>query len=238
MTSRLDAATVRARLDAVRGRIARAADRAGRDPASIELVAVTKTHPEETLRALLEAGHDLFGENRVQELLAKRAAFEAEPPPTPARWRMIGHLQRNKVASVVGRVERIESVDSLRLIDEIERQAARLGIVQRVLLEINVGGEDCKTGAPPEELPAMIRRLGASPHLRGEGLMTVPPWSERAEDARLHFRRLRELLHAAPAGGSFVPRDLSMGMSHDFEVAIEEGATSVRIGSLLLGSRA
>jgi hypothetical protein len=221
-----------ARLAAVRARIAAAAERAGRPAGEIELVAVTKTHPPEAVRALFESGHRAVGENRVQELIAKMDALGGE-----GEWHLIGHLQRNKAAAIVGRAALIHSVDSVRLIEELNKRAEAKGVVQRVLLEINVAGEANKTGAEPEALGAMIEALAAAPNLRAEGLMTMAPYSDDPEAARPHFARLRELPASIPPSPHFRPIHLSMGMSGDFEVAIEEGATIVRIGTAILGER-
>ncbi len=220
------------RLAEIRARMASAAQRAGRSPDDITLIAVTKTHPVETLDSLIGLGQLDLGENRVQEMTDKIQKLGDR-----ARWHFIGHLQRNKVVQVVGRVAFIHSVDSVRLIGEIEKRAAVMGAIQRVLLEINLGGEEAKTGALPEELPAMLDALSRAPHIRAEGLMTVPPYDENSERSRPYFVRLREIMANIPQSASFRPLHLSMGMSGDFEVAIEEGATMIRVGTALLGER-
>jgi PLP dependent protein len=224
--------TVAERLARVRARIADAARRVGRDPREITLVAVSKGQPADAVRQAIASGQDLFGENRVQEALAKMAAVGK-----PAHWHLIGHLQRNKASQAAGRFQLIHSVDSVRLIDELERLAAAAGREQALLLQINVSGEASKSGAPPGELPSLLDRLDASPHLRGEGLMTIPPWSEDPETTRPHFARLRDLLAGIGCRRRFAARHLSMGMSHDFEVAIAEGATLVRVGTAIFGQR-
>jgi pyridoxal phosphate enzyme (YggS family) len=221
------------RLGAIRARLAAAARRAGRDPADVTLIAVSKTHPAGRVSELLAAGQRDFGENRVQEALPKLAAVGPGP-----RWHLIGHLQTNKVASIVGKFELIHSVDSVRLIEELERRAGAAGLTQRILLQVNVAGEASKSGAPPEGLTELLTALERAPHLRAEGLMTIPPFDLDAEAARPHFARLRALLENIPASAAFTPRHLSMGMSGDFEVAIEEGATLVRVGTALFGARA
>jgi hypothetical protein len=221
-----------ARLADVRERLAAAARRAGRRADDIALVAVSKTHPVELLRAAVAAGQTLFGENRVQEALPKIDALAGA-----ARWHLIGHLQTNKVNQAVGRFELIHSVDSVRLIEALEARAARLPIVQPILLQLNVAGEASKFGAPPEELPALLDALAAAPHLRAEGLMTMPPYDPDPEAGRPHFTRLRELMAELPPVAHFTPRRLSMGMSGDYEVAIEEGATLLRVGTAIFGER-
>ncbi len=222
---------LRERLAAVRERIERAARRAGRDPAAVELVAVTKTHPADAVRAAVDAGQSLFGENRLQEALPKMDAVGPGP-----RWHLIGHLQRNKAAAV-GRFELIHSVDSTRLIEELERRAAAADTQQAILLQLNVAGEASKFGAAPADLPALLAALAAAPHLRALGLMTIPPWDDDPERTRPHFSALRRLLEEAQGPPNFEKKHLSMGMSGDFEVAIEEGATLVRLGSALFGPR-
>lgn len=234
---------LRERLARVRERIARAAERAGRSPDSVRLVAVTKTHPAEAIAELLAAGCDTIGENRVQEFLAKTDALRAlGVDPSRLRTRFVGHLQRNKADKIVRRVESIDSVDSTRLVEAIERRAAEWNAVQPILVELNVGMEPNKTGADPGDLPAILDAAERSPHVRVEGLMTVPPYDPDPETARPHFRRLREIRDAwnAERGETerVALRELSMGMSGDFEIAIEEGATMVRVGSALMGERA
>jgi hypothetical protein len=223
----------RNRIREIRGRIDAAARRAGRDPAAVTLVAVSKTFPVETVRLAAGAGQADFGENRVQEALAKLEALNDLRP----RWHLIGHLQRNKVSVAAGRFELIHSVDSSRLIEALEQRAAALEIRQRVLLQLNVAGEASKFGAPPEALGELIEALGAAPHLSCEGLMTIPPWSDDPEAARPHFARLRGLAGQLPETTNVRPLHLSMGMSGDFEVAVEEGATLVRVGSAIFGRR-
>ncbi|GAB4371830.1 MAG: YggS family pyridoxal phosphate-dependent enzyme [Acidobacteriota bacterium] len=221
------------RLGAVRERIARAAARAGRDPAAITLVAVTKTVTPPRIAEAIEAGQRDFGENRVQE------ALEKIPHLPPVRWHMIGHLQRNKARKVVGRFELIHSVDTPRLVDTLDRLGRERGLVVRTLIEVNVGGEASKSGIAPEELPALLDHAAGREGLSVEGLMTVPPWTDDPQDARPYFAalaRLREREAAVRRPGVRLAH-LSMGMSHDFEVAIEEGATIVRVGSAIFGPR-
>lgn len=227
---------LRARLEAVRERIAAAAQRAGRNAEEIKLVVVTKTHSAEAVAALFSLDHTAVGENRVQEALAKMDAVHSQVG-IPGEWHLIGHLQRNKTAQVVGRIALIHSVDSVRLIQEIEKQAAKKNVMQSILLELNVAREVNKTGAAPEDLPVMLDALAGAPHVRAEGLMTMAPYDDNPEKSRPYFANLREILHSIPRLAHFTPRHLSMGMSADYEVAIEEGATIVRIGTAIMGER-
>lgn len=226
-------AEIRACAGKIRACIAAAARRAGRPPEAVTLVAVTKTYPLAVLLAALEAGLDIFGESRIQEALPKIEAIG-----TRAEWHLIGHLQRNKVDQAVGKFALIHSVDSLRLIQALEAQAKAMGVTQRILLQLNVSGEKSKYGALPEALPALLEALERSPHLSGEGLMTIPPYDPDPEASRRYFRRLKEILAETGARPRFTPRHLSMGMSGDFETAVEEGATLVRVGSAIFGERA
>lgn len=221
-----------ARLQAVHDRIAAAAARAGRAPDTVELVAVSKTFPAEVVRTFWEAGQTVFGENRVQEAAAKIPEL-----PGAARWHLIGHLQKNKVRRALPLFELIHGVDSLDLAAAIDRVAAEEGLFPRVLLEVNVAGEASKFGFRPDVLEREIEALLALPRLQIEGLMTIAPYAEEPEAARPHFAGLRELRDrlAARAGVPF--STLSMGMSGDFEVAVEEGSTLVRVGSAIFGHR-
>ena len=216
--------SVRERLAEVRGRIERAAARAGRDPRSITLVAVTKVFPASAICEAYEAGVRDFGENYVQE-------FETKAPVVRdlagARFHMIGHLQSNKARRAAELFHVIETVDSARLAHRLDEAAQPLDI----MLEVKLSAEQAKSGAAPAELPAIMAAVRASKNLRLLGLMTMPPWSDDAEPSRPYFRRLREL------GAEHGLPHLSMGMSHDFEVAIEEGATFIRIGTALFGKR-
>ncbi len=222
------------RLAGVRERIERAARRAGRDPSSVTLVAVSKTVEPARILEAIEAGQRDFGENRVQEALDKI-------PRLPAvRWHMVGHLQRNKARRVVGRFELIHSVDSLKLVDVLDRLGRERGFVVRALVEVNVGGEASKSGVAPEDLPALLDHAAGREGLAIEGLMTVPPWAEDPQDARPFFAALARLRDRESRAARPAVRleHLSMGMSHDFEVAIEEGATIVRVGTAIFGPRA
>lgn len=227
--------TVAERVHVVLSKIRRAAEKAGRRPDSIRLVAVTKTVPVARIQAGLEAGLTIFGENRLQEALLKIAALQQ----TPARWHFIGHLQRRKVKSVIGVFDLVHSVDSVELAEEINRRAAEAGIRQEVLLEVNIGNEPTKTGFRSEDVIGSIRAMSMLPHLRIKGLMTIPPLTSDAEQARPYFSQLRHLAAriADLASPSVTMRELSMGMSNDYEVAIEEGATLVRVGTAIFGAR-
>jgi hypothetical protein len=226
-------------LEAVRQRVAVAARRAGRDPSEIRIVAVTKGHPLEAVREAAAEGLLDVGENRVQEALEKQAAW----PDAPVRWHLIGHLQTNKARKAVGRFVLIHSVDSVRLADELDRAATARGLVQDVLVQVNVAREPQKTGAAPEEAEAVAGRVARLPGLRFLGLMTMAPLTDDAGVLRATFRALRELRDRLAAGSSVLPAsrcplELSMGMSNDFEIAVEEGATLLRLGTVLFGERA
>lgn len=216
----------------VQQRIAAACARAGRDPSSVTLLAVTKSHPPEIVRAAAQCGLTLFGENKVQEAKAKIPLC-----PGRVRWHMIGHLQTNKVRDAVQLFEMIQSVDSLHLAQEINKRAEQAAKTLPVLLEINIVGEASKFGYQPAQLLQDLNHLNALPRLEIHGLMTVPPWSPVAERARPAFQKLRELkTRCEDILGVPLPH-LSMGMTGDFEVAIEEGATLVRVGTALFGTR-
>ena len=221
-----------ANLEAVRNRIAEACNRAGRDPSTVMLLPVTKTHPPDTIKAAAELGLMVFGENKVQEAKAKISLC-----PGRLRWQMIGHLQSNKCRDAVWFFEMIQSVDSLSLAQEINKRADQAAKTMPILLEVNVAGEASKFGYRPEQLLADLREINALPRLEIHGLMTLPPWTAEAEKIRPYFRRARELKsECEEILGAPLPQ-LSMGMSGDFEVAIEEGATIVRIGTALFGPR-
>jgi len=227
----------RARLDAVQDRIERAARRAGRDPGAVTLVAASKTVPVERLVEAVACGLRIFGENRVQEALAKMEAFAR--PPAQVEFHLIGPLQPNKVNHVVGRFALLHAVDRLDVAERLDRVARERGITQPVLLEVNVSGETTKHGFSSDELAGVAERMGTWTGLRVGGLMTIPPLADHPEEARPHFRRLRELAEQVEVlripGISMA--ELSMGMSGDFDVAIEEGATMIRVGRALFGPR-
>jgi PLP dependent protein len=225
-------------LSAIHEHIARAARRAGRNPDDVALMAVTKTFPAELILEAYEAGQRLFGENRVQEF-AEKAGRLAEL--RDAQFHMIGHLQSNKVAKAVEIFRAIDSLDSAKLAQRLNVASEKLGKTLDVLIEINVGGEQAKTGIAHDsaELEAILSQAPEWEHLHIRGLMTVPPFSEDPEGARPYFRQLREVRDRVAAQDfPAVSFDvLSMGMSHDFEVAIEEGSTCVRLGTAIFGGR-
>lgn len=223
------------RWQAVRERVAAAARRVGRDPAEVTVVAVSKTVPADVLRLAHAAGIRDLGENRAQELRAKRAALA----DLDLRWHFVGRLQTNKVKDVVGEVALIHSLDRWALAEALDRRARARGVRQPCLVQVNVSGEATKAGLPPGEVADFLRRVAALPGIQVLGLMTIAPAVEDPEQARGTFRALRELAAAlrreAPPGVEL--RHLSMGMSGDFEVAVEEGATLVRIGTAIFGPR-
>jgi pyridoxal phosphate enzyme (YggS family) len=230
--------SIASNLAAIRERIARAALPAGRNPADVALMAVSKTQPAANLIEAYHAGQRLFGENRVQEFADK---FPQLAELGDAEFHMIGHLQTNKTAKAAEIFGAVDSIDSAKLAQRLNDAAAKFGKTLDVLIEINVGGEEAKSGVAPNspELDSILRQASTWPYLRLRGLMTVPPFTEDRENARPYFRQLRELrdrLAACnlPAMNFDV---LSMGMSHDFEVAIEEGSTCVRIGTAIFGDR-
>ena len=217
----------------VRAKIAAAARRAGRSPEDVEIVAVTKTHGAEVVEEAWRAGLRIVGENKVQE-----AAWKKPMCPSGPEWHLIGHLQGNKVRHALALFDFIHSVDSAKLADRINAIAEETGASPRILLEVNVSGESSKSGMKPEDVAATVRHIVEEcPRVSVEGLMTMAPFSENPEDARPHFRRLRELRDVVESElGVRLPR-LSMGMSGDYEVAVEEGATWVRLGTVLFGDR-
>ncbi len=228
--------TLEENLAGIRQRIAVAAREAGRSPDEVTLEAATKTQSTENIRAAIAAGIAVCGENRVQELTAHLDDYAYDG----AKVHFIGHLQTNKVRQVVGRVDFIESVGSLRLLEAIEARAARLGLVQDILLEVNIGAEPQKAGALPEEIPALALRTRELPHVRLRGLMAVPPITLEAGGNRHFFARVRQLYVDIRTlmGDNGTDMDcLSMGMSGDYEDAVREGATLVRVGSALFGPR-
>ena len=230
-------AAVAERLAAVRERIAAAAKRAGRSPDDVRLVVVTKDASADRVAEAIAAGATDLGENRAQELARKMAALEQAPPPSPPRWHFIGTLQRNKVRAVVGRVVLVHSTDSAALGRAIAVRAAGLGVVQDVLLEVNVAGEPMKHGLAPGEVGALLGELATAPSIAVRGLMTIAPEGD-PKAARTVFRVMRGLrdeLAGRPGGERLA--ELSMGMTSDFEAAIEEGATIVRVGTAIFGRR-
>jgi len=219
-------------LEKIQQRIRAACERAGRSPDSVALLAVTKGHPPEAVAAAAKLGLNLFGENKVQEARAKIPLC-----PGRLRWHFIGHLQSNKCRDAVELFEMIQSVDSLPLAQEIAKRAEPAAKLMPILLEVNVAGEASKFGYAPDKLLAELAAINALPKLEIHGLMAVPPWSAEPEKSRPHFRRLRELKARCEQILGASLSHLSMGMSGDFEAAIEEGATMIRIGTALFGPR-
>jgi pyridoxal phosphate enzyme (YggS family) len=229
---------VGARLSTIRQRIAAACARAGRDVSEVTLVGVTKTVEAARVRAATDAGLSVLGENRVQEAEGKMAALA--DLRGRVEWHLIGHLQSNKARRAVALFDAVQTVDSVELTTRLDRIAAEAGKRLPVFIEVNVGGEASKAGARPDQVLPLVERISGLPSLDLRGLMSVPPLLENVEAVRPFFRRLRELRdearRAGIAGEQFT--ELSMGMSHDFEVAIEEGASIVRVGTALFGARA
>lgn len=220
-------------LEGVRGKIAAACKRAGRDPAEVEIVAVTKTHGAEVVKEAWDAGLGIVGENKVQEAAWKKPASVSGPS-----WHLIGHLQSNKVRHALELFDVIHSVDSAKLADRINLIADETGASPRILLEVNVSGEKSKSGMRPEDVEPTVRHIVEScPRITLEGLMTMAPFSDNPEDARPYFRKLREMRDDLESRLNIGLPRLSMGMSGDYEVAVEEGATWVRLGTVLFGER-
>lgn len=227
---------LRERLAEVRRRIEQSARGSGRDAAEVKLIAVSKTHPSETLRRAIEAGVEDLGENRVQEADEKIGELGRDV----ARWHLIGHLQANKARRAVALFDVIHSLDSVSLARRLDRLCEDAGReVLPVLIQVELGNETTKSGVSENDLPEIIEAIGACRRLRLIGLMTLPPFYEDAERVRPFFRRLREMRDALAAREVFgaLRGELSMGMSHDYEVAIEEGATLVRVGTAIFGER-
>lgn len=220
------------RLERVQAQIAAASERAGRDPSGVTLVAVSKTHPPEAVREAAEAGLRVFGESRVQEAQAKIPQC-----PGHLSWHLVGHLQRNKAGLAASLFDLVHSVDSLRLLEALDRAAAEAGKTLPVLIEVNVSGERSKFGVAPEEVPALLQAANSLARVEVRGLMTMPPFTEDPEGARPFFRELRERRDAWCTELGIPLNELSMGMTHDLEIAVEEGATLVRVGTALFGER-
>lgn len=225
--------TLMERFDLVREKLCAAAERAGRRPDDVELVAVSKRHPAEAVReAAEEAGQELFGESRVQEALVKIPALSSR-----LRWHFIGPLQSNKIRKALPHFELFHGIDTAGIARDMDRIAGEMGLFPRVLLEVNVSGEGSKHGFAPEELERELKGLLALPRLQVEGFMTMAPLVREQEEARPYFAKLRELRDRLASRTGIPLGTLSMGMSGDYEVAIEEGATLVRVGSALFGER-
>jgi pyridoxal phosphate enzyme (YggS family) len=243
--------SIRDNIVLIRKRIEAAALRANRNPEDVQLMAVSKTQPADRIREAYEAGQRLFGENRVQEFQTKHAELAAASP-TPAtaqvcevfdieraEFHLIGHLQSNKSAKAAEIFAAVDSVDSMYLADRLNQAAEKLDKKLRLLIEINIGGEEAKTGFAPdaEELIQLLGRRKEMKHIEIRGLMTVPPFTEAPEGARKYFRELRKLRDELAARMNMNLPELSMGMSHDYEVAVEEGSTCVRVGTAIFGAR-
>lgn len=220
--------TFETRLEAVEGRIRQAAERSGRKRSDITLVAVSKKFSADAIRQAYQAGLRHFGENYVQEFAEKKPLLE---DLEGARFHLIGHLQSNKARLACDLFDAVQTVDSVKLLKRLDAAARERGRALDVLFEVKLSGEETKTGVPPDELPRLLEAAKDCPSLRPAGLMTMPPWSDDAEPSRPYFQSLAELARR------YSLPDLSMGMSHDFEVAIEEGATLIRVGTALFGSR-
>ena len=227
--------TIAHQLTEVRERIAAAARSAGRDPSSVRLVAVSKTFPIDAVREAWLAGQRDFGENRVQEGLQKIAASA----DLDIRWHLLGHLQTNKTRKAAAAFSTIQSVDSIELLEKIDRAAAEAGAKPELLVQVDLAREATKFGAPPDEARRILDAAATCEAARVTGLMTLPPLPDTPEEARPWFRQLRELRDRWQAGGvpAAMLAELSMGMSGDFEVAVQEGATIVRVGTAIFGSR-
>ena len=219
------------RFEEIRDRMERAMELAGREPSSVKLVAVTKTRSVEEMATAVGAGVTDVGENKVQEAEAKKPELQAS-----ARWHLVGHLQKNKAKKAVELFDLIHTVDSAAIGQRIDRLAAERDKVQPVLVQVDLAGEETKDGLPEEELLPTLECLSECSNLRVDGLMVLPPYFDDPDEVRPYFQRLRELSGNGHERG-LVGRELSMGMSHDFEVAIEEGATLVRVGTALFGPR-
>ncbi|HEU4770988.1 MAG TPA: YggS family pyridoxal phosphate-dependent enzyme [Candidatus Udaeobacter sp.] len=219
-------------LDRVREQIASAAAKSGRSADDVELVAITKTHPAEIVREAVEAGQTLFGESRVQEARAKIPELSSN-----IRWHFVGHLQKNKVRQALALFEMFHSVDSLALAQDIDRIAEEKGLYPRVLLEVNVAGEGSKFGFAAADLRKQMEALLVLPRLSIEGLMCIPPLAVESEDSRKFFVDVRELRDSLEKEFKMKLSQLSMGMTQDFPIGVEEGATLVRVGTAIFGER-
>ncbi len=224
---------MKSRVTAVMERIRTAAERAGRDPKRVRLVAVSKTVPADRVREAASAGVEMLGENYVQEAEGKIDALD----DLRLSWHFIGHLQSNKAKSVVPRFDLIHSVDRLKLAREIDKQAGKIDKVQPVLIQVNISGEETKSGIDPQGLSRLLNETGRLPNLSVRGLMTMPPFFDDPEGARPYFKALRELRDRLRESLGLPLEELSMGMTGDFEAAVEEGATLVRVGTAIFGKR-
>ncbi len=221
-------------LKVVEENIIRACERSGRKRSDVTLIAVSKTKPVTMMEEAIASGVSIFGENKVQEILKKQPLL-----PGGAEWHLIGHLQRNKVRSIAGKVAMIHSVDSLRLAEQIQKEYQIQGLTARILVEVNIAREESKFGLMPEETEEVIREIAKMPNIKVCGLMTIAPFVQDPEENRIHFKNLRKLLVDINSKNidNISMMGLSMGMTGDYEVAIEEGATFVRVGTGIFGSR-
>ncbi|MEI3173191.1 MAG: YggS family pyridoxal phosphate-dependent enzyme [Lachnospiraceae bacterium] len=225
---------IKENLEEVEARITRACERSGRERSEVTLISVSKTKPAEMLQEAYDAGSRDFGENKPQEIREKYPQL-----PTDIRWHMIGHLQRNKIKYIIDKVCMIHSVDSIRLAEAIDEEAKKHGIVMPVLIEVNVAEEESKFGVHLDEVESLIRQISELSNIQVQGLMTIAPFTENAEDNRIYFRKLRNLYVDIKDKNidNVNMCNLSMGMTGDYEVAVEEGATMVRVGTGIFGAR-
>ena len=225
---------IKENLEEVEARITRACERSGRERSEVTLISVSKTKPAEMLQEAYDAGRRDFGENKPQEIREKYPQL-----PTDIRWHMIGHLQRNKIKYIIDKVCMIHSVDSIRLAEAIDEEAKKHGIVMPVLIEVNVAEEESKFGIHLDEAESLIRQISELSNIQVQGLMTIAPFTENAEDNRIYFRKLRNLYVDIKDKNidNVNMCNLSMGMTGDYEVAVEEGATMVRVGTGIFGAR-
>lgn len=225
---------IKENLEEVEARITRACERSGRERSEVTLISVSKTKPAEMLQEAYDAGSRDFGENKPQEIREKYPQL-----PTDIRWHMIGHLQRNKIKYIIDKVCMIHSVDSIRLAEAIDKEAKKHGIIMPVLIEVNVAEEESKFGIHLDEAESLIRQISELSNIQVQGLMTIAPFTENAEDNRIYFRKLRNLYVDIKDKNidNVNMCNLSMGMTGDYEVAVEEGATMVRVGTGIFGAR-
>ena len=223
---------ISAKLEGIHQQIAEAASRSGRAPESVHLLAVSKTYPPEIIQQAIDAGQIRFGENRVQEALDKIPQL-----PPEVEWHLIGHLQKNKVRKVLPICAWIHSVDSLKIAESINRIVGELNLTANIYLQVNIADDEAKFGFSPSEIRESIDQLTAMEHLHIEGLMTIPEFTDDIEKTRSHFSGLSDLRDELKTRSGLALPGLSMGMSHDFTIAIEEGATIVRVGSAIFGKR-
>lgn len=221
-------------LKQVEEKIVKACERSGRPREEVTLIAVSKTKPVEMIEEAMKSGIRIFGENKVQEIIKKEAVL-----PNDIDWHLIGHLQRNKVRQIAGKAAMIHSVDSLRLAEQIQKEYEKINETAKILVEVNVAREESKFGLMPEETEKVVREIAKMPNITVCGLMTIAPYVENPEDNRVHFQNLRKLLVDINAKNidNISMRELSMGMTGDYEIAIEEGATFVRVGTGIFGER-